>query len=61
MLRSSLRAGLAAAVAAGALATLAAAGCRDAAETRSPFDVASSHAGGGTAGGLAAGGSGGAG
>ncbi|WP_434045921.1 MULTISPECIES: endonuclease/exonuclease/phosphatase family protein [Sorangium] len=66
MLRSSLRAGLAAAVAAGALAALASAGCRDAAETRSPFDVASSHAGGGTAGdggagGLAAGGSGGAG
>ncbi|WP_437962613.1 endonuclease/exonuclease/phosphatase family protein (plasmid) [Sorangium sp. So ce119] len=63
MHRSSLRAGLAAAVAAGALATLAATGCRDAAETRSPFEVASSGAGGVAegAGGQGAGGSGGSG
>ncbi|WP_433934107.1 endonuclease/exonuclease/phosphatase family protein [Sorangium cellulosum] len=59
MHRSSLRAGLAAAVAAGALATLAATGCRDAAETRSPFEVISSGAGGGTAGSGGAGGAGG--
>lgn len=49
LLRSSLRAGRAAA-AAGALALLVAAGCRDAAETRSPFDVAPSSGRGGAAG-----------
>ncbi|WP_437757565.1 endonuclease/exonuclease/phosphatase family protein [Sorangium sp. So ce1389] len=55
MLRSSPCAGLTAAAAAGALALLAAAGCRDAAETRSPFEVASSSEGGGAAGGGSAG------
>ncbi|XYH99995.1 endonuclease/exonuclease/phosphatase family protein [Sorangium sp. So ce1128] len=60
MLRSSPCAGLTAAAAAGALALLAAAGCRDPAETRSPFEVASSTEGGGAAGGGGSG-SGGAG
>ncbi|WP_437815895.1 endonuclease/exonuclease/phosphatase family protein [Sorangium sp. So ce1078] len=70
MLRSTLgpagRARLSAAVAAAALATTAAAGCRDAAETRYPFAVTSSNgdggggaAGEGGAGGQGAGGSGG--
>ncbi|WP_438021475.1 endonuclease/exonuclease/phosphatase family protein [Sorangium sp. So ce315] len=60
MLRKSLLAGRAAA-AAGALALLVAAGCRDPSETRSPFDVAPSSGRGGAAGDGGAGGSGGAG
>ncbi|WP_437642507.1 endonuclease/exonuclease/phosphatase family protein [Sorangium sp. So ce854] len=60
MLRKSLLAGRAAA-AAGALALLVAAGCRDPAETRSPFGVAPSSGHGGAAGDGGAGGSGGAG
>ncbi|WP_437308619.1 endonuclease/exonuclease/phosphatase family protein [Sorangium sp. So ce388] len=58
MFRSSPCAGLIAAAAAGVLALLTAAGCRDAAETRSPFDVASSSGRGGAAGDGGAGGPG---
>ncbi|WP_437877377.1 endonuclease/exonuclease/phosphatase family protein [Sorangium sp. So ce513] len=60
MLRKSLLAGRAAA-AAGALALLVAAGCRDPAETRSPFGVAPSSGHGGAAGDGGAGNTGGAG